>query len=90
METLIRKSSFLISVQDRYYVVAVVVSSTVFCYTNHDLFSSAVCQENEQKYFHGDVNDLLVFASCTRHPLRNPVIVLLSAKAGCGPVRSPT
>ncbi len=29
-----------------------------------------------------DVNDLLVFASCTRHPLRNAVIVLLSAKAG--------
>ena len=30
----------------------------------------------------GDVNDLLVFASCTRHPLRNRVIVLLTAKAG--------
>jgi integrase len=29
-----------------------------------------------------DVNDLLVFASCARHPLRNAVIVLLSAKAG--------
>ena len=29
-----------------------------------------------------DVNDLLVFASCTRHPIRNRVIVLLSAKAG--------
>jgi integrase len=29
----------------------------------------------------GDVNDLLVFASCTRHPLRNRVIVLLAAKA---------
>jgi integrase len=29
-----------------------------------------------------DVNDLLVFASCTRQPLRNTVIVLLSAKAG--------
>src|SRR5258707_15445224 len=29
-----------------------------------------------------DVNDLLVFASCTRHPLRNTVMVLLSAKAG--------
>src|SRR5271165_6218603 len=29
-----------------------------------------------------DVADLLVFASCTRHPLRNSVIVLLSAKAG--------
>ena len=30
----------------------------------------------------GDVNDLLVFASCTRHPLRNRVIVLQAAKAG--------
>ena len=29
-----------------------------------------------------DVSDLLVFASCTRHPLRNALIVLLSAKAG--------
>jgi hypothetical protein len=29
-----------------------------------------------------DVADLLVFASCTRNPLRNSVIVLLSAKAG--------
>ena len=30
----------------------------------------------------GDVSDLLVFASCTRRPLRNRVIVLLAAKAG--------
>ena len=30
----------------------------------------------------GDVSDLLVFAACTRHPIRNRVIVLLSAKAG--------
>jgi integrase len=30
----------------------------------------------------GDVNDLLIFATCTRHPLRNSVIVLLAAKAG--------
>jgi len=29
-----------------------------------------------------DVADLLIFAECTRHPLRNRVIVLLSAKAG--------
>ena len=29
-----------------------------------------------------DVADLLVFADCSRHPLRNRVIVLLSAKAG--------
>jgi integrase len=29
-----------------------------------------------------DVNDLLTFASCTRNPLRNRVLVLLSAKAG--------
>jgi len=30
----------------------------------------------------GDVNDLLVFASCTRHALRNRLIVLFAAKAG--------
>jgi integrase len=29
-----------------------------------------------------DVGDLIVFASCTRHPLRNAAMVLLSAKAG--------
>jgi integrase len=29
-----------------------------------------------------DINDLLVYASCTRNPVRNSVIVLLSAKAG--------
>jgi integrase/recombinase XerD len=29
-----------------------------------------------------DVDDLLVFASCTRHPIRNRLIVLLAAKAG--------
>jgi integrase len=29
-----------------------------------------------------NVNDLLVFASCTRHSLRNRVIVLLATKAG--------
>jgi integrase len=29
-----------------------------------------------------DVNDLLVFATCTRHRVRNRVVVLLAAKAG--------
>jgi integrase len=29
-----------------------------------------------------DVDDLLLFADCSRHPIRNRVIVLLSAKAG--------
>ena len=29
-----------------------------------------------------DVADLLAFADCTRHPIRNRLIVLLSAKAG--------
>jgi len=28
------------------------------------------------------LSDLLIFASCTRHPIRNRLIVLLSAKAG--------
>ena len=31
-----------------------------------------------------DVNDLLIFATCTRHPFRNRLIVLLAAKAGLG------
>jgi integrase len=34
----------------------------------------------------GNVNDLLTFASCTRHPLRNTVMALLSAKAGNGQI----
>jgi integrase len=29
-----------------------------------------------------DLNDLLIFATCTRHPLRNRAIVLLATKAG--------
>jgi hypothetical protein len=33
-----------------------------------------------------DVSDLLAFADCSRHPLRNRVIVLLSAKAGAGEI----
>ena len=37
---------------------------------------------NRRKILSCDVNDLLVFADCTRHPLRNRVIVLLAAKAG--------
>jgi integrase/recombinase XerD len=34
------------------------------------------------------INDLLVFASSTRNPLRNKLIVLLSLKAGLGLARS--
>jgi integrase len=30
----------------------------------------------------GNIKDLLIFAECTRHPVRNQIIVLLSAKAG--------
>ncbi len=29
-----------------------------------------------------DIGDLLTYADCTRHPLRNRVMVLLSTKAG--------
>jgi integrase/recombinase XerD len=29
-----------------------------------------------------NVKDLLIYAECTRHPVRNQIIVLLSAKAG--------
>ena len=32
--------------------------------------------------FDGHLADLLIFASCTRHPQRNRVLILLSAKAG--------
>src|ERR1700686_5183710 len=30
----------------------------------------------------GNIQDLLIYAECTRHPQRNQIIVLLSAKAG--------
>jgi integrase len=29
-----------------------------------------------------NIKDLLIYAECTRHPVRNQIIVLLSAKAG--------
>ena len=62
---------------------AVVVSSKLFCYTNNDQLYDLLWPASKQKYFLvADVNDLLVFASCTRHHLRNRVIVLLAAKAG--------
>jgi integrase len=38
--------------------------------------------KREKILYPADVGDLLVYASCTRHPLRNTVMVLLSAKAG--------
>src|ERR1700686_5439723 len=30
----------------------------------------------------GNIQDLLIYAECTRHPQRNQIIVLLSSKAG--------
>jgi integrase len=32
--------------------------------------------------FEDNIKDLLIYAECTRHPVRNQIIVLLSAKAG--------
>ena len=49
----------------------------------NSLLGSSVMPGKQAKILSlSDVNDLLVFASCTRHPLRNRVIVLLAAKAG--------
>ena len=45
-------------------------------------FMTAVAGKQAKILSGGDVNDLLVFANCTRHSLRNRVIVLLAAKAG--------
>ena len=45
-------------------------------------FTTCVAGKQAKILSLGDVNDLLVFATCTRHPLRNRVIVLLAAKAG--------
>jgi integrase len=45
-------------------------------------FSQAMPGKQAKILSIADVGDLLAFASCTRHPLRNAVMVLLSAKAG--------
>ena len=37
-----------------------------------------------------DVADLIAFADCSRHPVRNRVIVLLLRKPACAPARSRT
>ena len=51
-------------------------------YKDDQLHGSRMAGKQAKILSLGDVNDLLVFASCTRHPLRNRVIVLLAAKAG--------
>jgi integrase len=45
-------------------------------------FSQAMPGKQAKILSPADVSDLLLFASCTHNPLRNRVIVLLSAKAG--------
>jgi integrase len=46
-------------------------------------FSGAIMSVKQAKILSNDnITDLLIFAETTRHPLRNKVIVLLSAKAG--------
>jgi integrase len=70
-------------VLERNYFVIAVECYELFCYTNHDqLDYSDMAGKQAKKLSVGDVNDLLVFASCTWHPLRNRVIVLFAAKAG--------
>jgi integrase len=51
----------------------------VYCISNRDV---EMAGKRAKTLSVADVGDLLVFASCTRHPLRNKVMVLLSAKAG--------
>ena len=58
-------------------------AESAFVYLQSSLTHLPVCREDEAKILSAaDVGDLLVFASCTRQPLRNTVMVLLSAKAG--------
>ena len=55
----------------------------LFCYTNDvQLDYSDMAGKQAKILSVSDVNDLLVFVACSRHPIRNRVIVLLSAKAG--------
>ena len=63
---------------------------TYHCYTLYSSRPFTMPGRQAKTLSAADVNDLLVFASCTRNPLRNRVIVLLSAKAGLRAVRSPT
>ena len=64
-------------------LITVVGPSKLFCYTKMIKFTARDgWQASKNTLSLGDVNDLLVFANCTRHPLRNRVIVLLAAKAG--------
>jgi integrase len=48
----------------------------------HTQLSCRYAWQASQNTFPNRVDDLLVFASCTRHPIRNRLIVLLAAKAG--------
>jgi integrase len=74
---------FLISVQDRCSLIVVVVSSKRLCYIEiQSTWQLGMPGKQAKILSAGDVNDLLIFAGCTRHPLRNRVIVLLAAKAG--------
>ena len=56
--------------------------SNLFCYTKTINFTARDGWQTSKILSLGALNDLLVFANCTRHPRRNRVIVLLAAKAG--------
>ena len=51
-------------------------------YNDDQLYDFAVAGKQAKILSIGDVNDLLIYASCSRHPFRNRVIVLLAAKTG--------
>jgi integrase/recombinase XerD len=60
-----------------------VVRAALLPYIAHRLnFCSTMTGKQAKILSVADVGDLLAFASCTRRPLRNAVMVLLSAKAG--------
>jgi integrase len=64
-------------------IAAFVVRAALLSYTAARLnFCSIMPGKRAKILSAADLGDLLIYASCTRHPLRNSVIVLLSAKAG--------
>jgi integrase len=70
-----------LSVTRRVFEIGLFTNVT-FIYTSITLKPLIMPGRQAKTLSSADVNDLLVFASCTRNPLRNRVLVLLSAKAG--------
>jgi integrase/recombinase XerD len=58
-------------------------SSESACESEYDSHGGAALAGKQAKILSNEqLNDLLLFATTTRHPVRNKIIVLLSAKAG--------